>query len=203
MYLFCKNCHKDTALQQNNLPLVLKNAFMTTITSNLAANNYAESPRVQKFIKRLLNPFLFRIFLFGKLPMGFLAGLSIKHLDTQSCSVSVPYRWLNTNPFKSTYFAVLSMAGEMSTGVAGLMAIDWCEQPVSILVVKMESVFTKKAVDVSTFTCTQVGDFFEAVEHTVKTGEGVEVTAVSVGTNKAGEEVARFTVTWSLRAKRK
>lgn len=180
-----------------------KNAFMTTITSNLVAADYAQSARVQKFIKRLLNPFLFRLFLIGKLPMGFLAGLRIKHLDMQLCSVTVPYRWLNTNPFKSTYFAVLSMAGEMSTGVAGLMAIDWSEHPVSILVVKMESVFTKKAVGISTFTCTQVGDFFEAVQRTVQTGEGVEVVAVSVGKNEAGEEVARFTVTWSLRAKRK
>lgn len=163
--------------------------------------NYADAPEIRKFIGRLSNPWLFRLFLLTKLPMAFLAGLRIKHIDTMTCQVSVPYKWLNQNPFKSTYFAVLSMAGEMATGVIALMAIDWIKKPIAILVVNLEADFTKKATDLSTFTFSKGNDFFEAVQKTVTTGEAVTVTAESIGTNNAGEEVARFRVTWSLKVR--
>ena len=47
--------------------------------------------------------------------MGFLSGMRIKKLNKDQCIVSVPFKWINKNPFKSTFWAVLGMAGEMST----------------------------------------------------------------------------------------
>ena len=32
--------------------------------------------------------------------MGFISGMRIKALDENKCVVSVPYKWLNKNPFK-------------------------------------------------------------------------------------------------------
>ena len=160
------------------------------------------SSKISRFINRLTNPFLFKIFLLYKLPLAFVARLNISSLDTQQAKVTIPYGWLTQNPFKSTYFAALSMAAEMSTGVLGLMAIESASQPISILVVGLNAAFTKKATDLTTFTCTNGALFFDAVAQTIATGEAVEVEATSIGTNKRGEEVARFTVVWSLKAKK-
>lgn len=159
------------------------------------------SPKVSRFINRLTNPVLFKFFLLYKLPLAFVARLNISSLTVEEAKVTIPYGWLTQNPFKSTYFAALSMAAEMSTGVLGLMAIEEAAKPVSFLVVGLNGAFTKKATDLTTFTCSDGLKFFDAVSKTLETGNAVEVEAVSVGTNKAGEEVARFTITWSVKAK--
>lgn len=160
------------------------------------------STRANKFLQRMLHPIWFKLFLFWKLPMAFWAGLRVASVDASQAQVSVPYKRLNQNPFQSTYFAVLSMAGEMATGILGLLAIENSGLPIAILVVGMEAEFSKKATDLSTFTCTEGKAFFDAVAHTAATGEAITVTALSIGKNKAGEEVARFRVTWSLKKRK-
>lgn len=157
------------------------------------------SPRAKHFLHRILHPVWFRIFLIWKLPMAFWAGLRVISANTEQAQVSVPYKRLNQNPFQSTYFAVLAMAGEMATGILGLLAIENSGLPIAILVVGLEAEFSKKATDLSTFTCTDGKAFFDAVAETTRTGEAVTLTALSIGRNKNGEEVARFRITWSLK----
>ncbi len=70
-----------------------------------------------KYVQRLLsNPLLFKIVMLSQVPLNFIAGLRLTELNEESCKVSVPFRWLNKNPFKSTFWAVLGMAAELSTG---------------------------------------------------------------------------------------
>jgi hypothetical protein len=71
--------------------------------------------------KTFSNNFKFRVSLFNILPMGWLSGMKVTHLDETSCSVSVPYKRWNKNPFKSTFWAVLGMAAEMSSGALLVM----------------------------------------------------------------------------------
>lgn len=157
------------------------------------------SPRAEKFLHRMTHPIWFKAFLIWKLPMAFWAGLHVVNINKEQAQISVPYKYLNKNPFNSTYFAVLSMAGEMATGILGLLAIENSQSPIAILVVGLEAQFSKKATDISTFTCTNGKDFFDAVAQTNHTGEAVIVKATSIGKNKAGDEVAQFIVTWSLK----
>jgi hypothetical protein len=77
------------------------------IVKSYKANQEIEA---DKFIKRIKNPFLFRLFLFIRLPMAFIAGVRVKQVDAEVCEITVPYRWINQNPFGSTYFAVMAMA---------------------------------------------------------------------------------------------
>ena len=147
------------------------------------------------------HPVKFRMFLFIKLPAAFFSGVRIKELDEKHCVTSVPFKWLTQNPFKSTYFASLSMAAEMSTGILGLMHINKRQPGVSMLVVKMESNFYKKAVDKTFFTCEDGEKILQVIEESIVTGEGKTVTAKSVGKNLAGEVVAEFFVTWSFKGK--
>ena len=174
---------------------------MNTTSVNLPQKQKT-TPRIEKFIKRLSNPFLFRLYLLAKLPLAFIARTKIVSITPQAAQTSIPYGWLNQNPFRSTYFAALSMAGEMATGVLGLMAIDNSEYPIAILVVNIQAEFAKKATDLTTFTCTDGQLFFDAVAETMQTGEAVQVKATSIGRNKAGDEVARFYVTWSLKKRK-
>ena len=147
------------------------------------------------------HPVKFRMFLFIKLPAAFFSGVRIKELDEKHCVTSVPFKWLTQNPFKSTYFASLSMAAEMSTGILGLMHINKRQPGVSMLVVKMESNFYKKAVDKTFFTCEDGEKILQVIEESIVTGEGKTVTAKSAGKNLAGEVVAEFFVTWSFKGK--
>jgi len=157
----------------------------------------------EQFFKLVKHPLKFRLFLFSKLPAAYFSGVRVRSISENSCTVTVPFKWLTQNPFRSTYFASLSMAAEMSTGTLALAQIYKRNPPVSMLVVKVESHYFKKAADRATFTCEDGLLIRQAVEDSIATGEGKTVTAKSVGRNKAGEIVAEFFVTWSFKAKQK
>jgi len=161
-----------------------------------------DGPETQKARRRVANPWLLRAFMFTKLPLALFAGLRVRSLDRRVCEVTVPYGWMTTNPFKSTYFAVLAMAAEMSTGALGLALVETGPEPVSFLIVGMDAKFTKKAADLTTFRCEDGEKFVEAYLKTLATGESTKVTAETIGVNKAGDEVARFNFTWSFKRKR-
>jgi Domain of unknown function (DUF4442) len=154
-----------------------------------------------EFFKLIKHPIKFRMFLLSKLPSAFFSGVRVVDVNEEMCSVKVPYKWFSTNPFKSTYFACLSMAAEMSTGVLALAHIHNRKPSVSMLVQKIEGNFIKKAVAKTTFTCTDGLAIKQTIEDAIKTGEGKTITATSIGKNEAGEVVAEFFITWSFKGK--
>jgi len=154
-----------------------------------------------EFFKMVNNPFYFMMYKLTTLPMAFIAGMKVKSCDTKSCQITVPYKWLNQNPFQSTYFAVLAMAAEMSTGMLSLMATHKSKPSVSMLVTHLEADFVKKATGITTFTCTQGEEISKLVEEVILTGEAKTFNAISVGTNKNGEVEARFVIQWSFKAR--
>ena len=70
------------------------------------------SSKIRKFA---VKSFFFRTYLILNLPMGFLSGMKIKKLEENQCEVTIPFKWINKNPFKSTFWAVLGMGAEMNT----------------------------------------------------------------------------------------
>ncbi len=154
-----------------------------------------------KFIKKTQNPFLFRLLLLAKLPSAYFCGVRLHSIAALSCSVTVKYKWLSTNPFKSIYFACLAMASEMSTGLLILGYTHKRSKPISMLVVNMQATFIKKAVGKIFFTC-QDGDIIRtAIENALQTNIGQTIETTSIGINEKGEEVAKFTFVWSVKAK--
>ena len=154
-----------------------------------------------QFLKSIRNKTKFRFFLLQQLPAAFFSGIQLVSADEDSCSVSVPFAWFTKNPFRSTYFACLSMAAEMSTGVLSMAHLHNRIPRVSMLVVHMEARFQKKAVGAVIFTCSQGHAISAAIEESRRTGTGQTVTVESVGSNKEGETVATFSFTWSFKAK--
>ena len=159
------------------------------------------NPQFHSFRKVISQPLKFRWFMISKLPMGFISGLKLEALDPSAATVSVRFNRLNQNPFRSIYFAVLSMAAELSTGVQAFAQVYGRKPAVSMLVVKMNAEFYKKAVGTIRFTCTDGVLIEEAIEKSIATKEGVTVDCTSVGFNEAHEPVARFIFTWSFKAK--
>lgn len=157
----------------------------------------------EKFFDVLRNPVKFRLFLLSKLPSAFFSGVRVRYADEQKAVVTVPYKWFSTNPFRSTYFACLSMAAEMSTGVLAMAHTYNENPPVSMLVLKIEGNFSKKATGVTTFTCEDGGMIKQVIREAAASGKGTVVTVRSVGVNKENEIVAEFAITWSFKVKSK
>ena len=161
------------------------------------------NPHTPSFIKQMMHPVKFRMFLLAKLPAAYMAGVRVREIDGKKCVVSVPYKWLSQNPFRSTYFACLSMAAEMSTGSLAMAYLYKLQPPVSMLVVKVESSYFKKATGRTYFTCADGELFSKAIGETIKDGEAKTVIARSTGKNKEGEVIAEFFITWSFQVKSK
>ncbi|NVO83394.1 PaaI family thioesterase [Hymenobacter terrestris] len=160
-----------------------------------------DTARLEKFRRDISNPLKLKLFMLRKLPMAYLAGLRLAEVQPERCVVTVPYKYLTQNPFRSIYFACLSMAAEMASGLLAMMHVQ-SGGPVSMLVVGLEADFTKKAVGLIRFTCPDGAAIGQAIAESRATGEGRTVLATSTGTDEAGDTVAVFRVTWSFRGKR-
>ncbi|RSK35260.1 PaaI family thioesterase [Hymenobacter metallilatus] len=161
----------------------------------------ADAARLEKFRRAISNPLKLKLFMLRRLPMAYLAGLRIAELTTERATVTVPYKYLTQNPFRSIYFACLSMAAEMASGLLSMMHVQ-AGPPVSMLVVGLEADFSKKATGLIRFSSHDGSAIAQAIAESRATGEGRTVTATSVGVDAAGDTVATFRITWSFRAKR-
>jgi len=161
------------------------------------------SASTAQFIRRVKNPFYLKLFFLKSLPLGLLTGLRLISLDENQSAVAVSYKYLNKNPFQSLYFAVLAMAGELSSGILSLLHTHKTSPSVSMLVFHMEADFTKKAVGKITFRSADGIAIRDAVAKTLATGEGVTVVATSTGTDEQGDTVAVFRITWTFKARKK
>ena len=143
------------------------------------------------------------LFMGAKLPLGLFAGLRVDELDSEGCSVSVPYGWRSQNPFRSIYFAAQCMAAEMSTGALAMLAIKSSKSSVAMLITNMKADFVKKGNKRTTFRCDAGPEFFQAVSDTIGDGEPRTVTARVQGQMPDGTVVSNFEFTWSLKARKK
>ncbi|HEY8400854.1 MAG TPA: DUF4442 domain-containing protein [Cytophagaceae bacterium] len=151
----------------------------------------------------LKSPVKFNWFLITQLPMAYLAGVKLEEVSEEKAVVSIRYKYLTKNPFRSIYFACLSMAGEFASGVLSLTCIYGVKPPVSMLVTHMEADFTKKAIGKIRFVCNDGKQIAQAIDEARKTGESRTLVATSSGFDESGDKVAEFRITWSYKAKLK
>lgn len=156
---------------------------------------------VVKFLELVQHPIKFRIFLLSKLPSAFFSGVKIKYADDAKAIVNIRYKWFTKNPFKSTYFACLSMAAEMSTGILAMAHLYEQTPQVSMLVVKTEAIYLKKATGVTSFTCEDGMMLKQTIQEAMSSGKSTSFAARSVGKDAEGEIIAEFTITWSFKVK--
>ncbi len=159
-------------------------------------------PKGDYIRKMATNKWKMKLFMLQHLPLGFIVGLKVLQVDENSCQVSIPYKYINKNPFKSMYFAAQSMAAELSTGLLAMAAVQDADIPVSMLVLKMKSDFTKKAATHTIFNCSDGNEILQAVKQAIATGEGQTVSTKSIGKDKSGDIVSEFEFTWTFKIKK-
>ena len=155
----------------------------------------------ERFLKLIRHPLKFRLFLLAKLPSAFFSGVRVRHLDEEQCRVSVPYKWFSQNPFRSTYFACLAMAAEMSTGVLAMLYTHGKKPPVSMLVTELKATYHKKATGRTYFSCEEGAAFRRAIDEAITLGQPASLSVQSKGISEGGELIAVFEITWSFKTK--
>lgn len=140
-----------------------------------------------------------RLFFIRHLPMAFLAGLQVPYYNEKQATVTLPYKYLTKNPFRSIYFACQAMAAEFSTGVLCLLALEKHSSNVSLLVVKVEGSFTKKGTGVISFTCPGGAGVNRAVTESISQNKSKTITLKSIGKDETGDVISEFKVTWSFK----
>ena len=119
-----------------------------------------------------------------KLPLAFFGGVRVRSITDNEVVVTIKHRWMNQNPFKSMFWAAQGMAAEMPTGILVMKAIDDSKRKVSMLVTHQEAQFFKKATGRITFTCTGGVEIRDAIQRSIKTGEGQLIVLTAEGKNK-------------------
>lgn len=148
-----------------------------------------------------LTPTKLNTYLFVHLPAAFWCGVRVKYISPTNCATTVKHRWINQNPFNSMYFAVQAMAAELTTGALVMYQIKISNKTISMLVLNNKSHFTKKAKGRITFSCLDGSIIEEAVNKTIKTGEGQTIWLKSTGVNEQNEVVSEMDFEWSIRLK--
>ena len=147
------------------------------------------------------SPLRMKLFMMKQLPMGWLAGLRVDFFEEDEVRVSVPFKYLNKNPFRSVYFAVLAMAAELSSGLIAMAAVQDAGVPVSMLVLNMKADFLKKARTRITFLCTEGKRIRQSISKSIEYGSGQVVEVKVTGTDADGEPVADFWFSWTFKPK--
>ncbi|NIJ44338.1 hypothetical protein FHR24_000777 [Wenyingzhuangia heitensis] len=141
-------------------------------------------------------------FIIFKLPSAYLCGVRVLMLTHQQCNTRVRFKWINQNPFKSIYFAVLAMAAELSTGALVLKNVYNTTYKFSTLVVGMNAQFYKKAVGKITFICDDTRELEHSINKAIESKEGVTFLLSTKGIDEMGDEVAKFEFNWSIKIKK-
>lgn len=141
------------------------------------------------------------LFLFFKLPAAFWCGVRALSINGDQCRTKVRHRWINQNPFNSMYFAVQSMAAELSTGALVMYHIRKSGHNISMLVANNKSAYFKKATGKIVFKCDDGSLVAAAVQTAIATGEGQTVWMQSIGTNESDETVSESQFEWTLKLK--
>lgn len=154
-------------------------------------------------ISLMISPRQINAFTFLKLPSCWWSGVRCKSIYSEKCVVNVTHNWFNKNPFESIYFAVQSMAAELTTGALLMYHIKRYNANMSMLVISNESSFSKKARGKIEFFCIDGPIIKAAVKKAISTKEPQKIWIESRARNQVGEEVSHFRFEWSIKLKRK
>ena len=154
----------------------------------------------KSIIKKLESKIIFKFFSITKLPLALITGLKIQEINYFKCKTNVHYKYLNKNPFDSTYFAVQSMAAELSTGALSLIAVEGLKSDVSFILTGMRAKFFKKSRSRIEFVCNEGYKLHEIVRKARDAnGQKYEETLSTVGYDSYGKIISKFKFTWSFK----
>ncbi|HUR31320.1 MAG TPA: DUF4442 domain-containing protein [Saprospiraceae bacterium] len=151
----------------------------------------------QQLAKDLLRPWKLRLWMLTHLPMGLASGMFIEHLNEGECKVVLKDRIWIRNPFGSVFWAVMGMAAELSTGS---LVYAWCsEHKIKFILTGIEGRFLKKVTGKSFYFCQSGQEVLRSIELLENPGDTSSVILPVTAHDQAGQKVAEFQFTWSLK----
>ena len=150
--------------------------------------------------KRLFTSWRYYFFLITKLPMCLIARVKVKSLNEQESSTTVPYNFINKNPFNSMYFAVQAMAAELSTGTLVFLHLD--QLKMSGIVTGLKVKYFKKAKSKITFVCKDGNKIMNIINKASKSYDSFSCSMTASGFDSNNDCVSKFEITWSLKRKK-
>lgn len=101
-----------------------------------------------------LNLFL-KLFGLFKIPLLFLAGPKITHLNDQKIEIKIPLNWRTRNHLKSLYFGTLAIGADCCAGFLATKFIMQSKKKVHLSFKDFEAQFLKRAESDTYFICEQ------------------------------------------------
>lgn len=152
------------------------------------------------FLRLINTPWKMRLYLWRRLPAAAFMGVRVLHCDEKQAAVQLPFGWRSQNPFRSIYFAAQCAAGELSTGLLALAALQG-KPPVSMLVLNVEATFLKKAAKTLRFICQDGAKVTTVIQNALEREAAQTIRMESIGYLPDGTEAARVWITWSFKKK--
>lgn len=138
-------------------------------------------------------------YLFFKLPSAWLSGVRVILIDEINCHTKVKYKWINTNPYNSMFWAVQGMAAELTTGMLLSEKIKTANLNISMLLISSSCKFFKKATNSITFKCSQGKEAKDIIDLTSKSENPYKIELNSIGYDDSGDIVSEFKFIWSCK----
>lgn len=134
-----------------------------------------------------------------KLPLAFLAGVRMVSFRRDSATVSMTYKWINTNPFKSMYFAAMNMGAELACGLLFYAYIQEYNPKISMLLEEFKGNYNRKVTGKVLYICQQGEEIENAVKIASESHEAQKATIKVYATDEIGTILATFHLKWSLK----
>ncbi len=149
--------------------------------------------------RRVLSGLPFWAWQWRTLPLAAFAGMRVRSLDEESCTVALPGGWRTQNPFRSTYFAAQAMAAEMSTGAPAMILLAGAPASLAMLVTGFRAAYKKKIAGESLYTFSDVAAMRAVIEQASAGDEPRLFVARTAGRDAAGDVCSEFEVHWSFK----
>jgi hypothetical protein len=172
-------------------------AVRYTLRKNSGTSQSGKITFDDRLAQRLQNRWQLRFWMLKHLPMGLLSGMYIESLGEEGCKVVLKDRWWIRNPFRSVFWAVMSMAAEMSTGA--LMYAYVSGSKLQFILVQMEAKFFRKAKGKSSYFCYSGQDVLRWMQNIEDTGDTSVVILPVVARDEDNQILAEFKFYWQLR----
>ena len=160
---------------------------------------------MRKQLDSFINPVtqanvLLKAFGFSKVPLLFLSGTKVVHIDSKSCRVEIPFRRVVKNHLGSMYFGALAIGADACVGLLATHKIREQNQKIGLVFKSFQADFLKRAEGHTQFVCVEGEIIDRMIQETIKTGQRVheKIKAQAFCQN---EIVAEFVLELSLKQK--
>lgn len=146
-----------------------------------------------------MNAESFEQLLRNQIPIAWIAGVRFESYHGETFKTCVRHDFLNQNPFGSIFWAVEGMAAEFAGGMMLTDKINATGKSIATLVVKNETIFTKKARGKIVFSCNEGTKIDQEIQKAIDTNTPSVFDLKSIGTDEEDDVVAEFVFTWSIK----